>query len=1030
MACQPLALSQAIPLCFSPPVSSNSFSSVPMAKASYGFGAGAPFASYGSRTADTAMIVNSSLGRHQISLSNSCGGGSGEGPKTSLVLKSGFRGKAITRAVPQFKSAFHEDDRRRFHRSSVRCQATGNTTGAGGRINQSEFTDRAWQAILASPDVAKESKQQIVETEHLMKALLEQRDGVARKIFARAGLNNTQMLQSTERFIQRQPKVTGDLNQMLGRDLEALIDRARNHKKDMGDAFVSVEHLVLAYVNDRRFGQFLFREMGVEQKALEKAVQEVRGSQKVVDQDAEGKYESLEKYGKDLTEMARQGKLDPVIGRDDEIRRCIQILSRRTKNNPVLIGEPGVGKTAISEGLAQRIVAGDVPQALQDRKLISLDLGALIAGAKFRGEFEDRLKAVLKEVTDSDGQIILFIDEIHTVVGAGASQGAMDAGNLLKPMLGRGELRCIGATTLDEYRKHIEKDPALERRFQQVYVDQPSVDDTVSILRGLRERYELHHGVRISDTALVQAALLADRYISDRFLPDKAIDLVDEAAAKLKMEITSKPTALDEVDRQVLRAEMERLSLEHDTDRASRDRLERLETELANLRTKQQQLAEQWEHEKTVMTRIQSIKEEVDRVNVEIQQAERDYDLNRAAELKYGSLITLERQLEAALGDLEDYQRTGKSMLREEVTGSDIAEIVSKWTGIPISKLQQTEREKLLHLDEELHRRVVGQDRAVVSVAEAIQRSRAGLSDPNRPIASFMFMGPTGVGKTELAKALASYLFNTEDALVRIDMSEYMEKHAVSRLIGAPPGYVGYEEGGQLTEAIRRRPYAVVLFDEIEKAHADVFNLLLQVLDDGRITDSQGRKVGFTNTVIIMTSNVGSQYVLSALDMPGSKEEVYEKMKERVLEAARGTFRPEFMNRVDEYIVFEPLDSEQIKRIVQLQIARVQSRLLDRKITIQVSERAVGVLASLGYDPSYGARPVKRVIQQHVENALARGILKGEFAEDDTVIVDAADPIEGGGAPRLVFFKSGTESQSLNGTARQLPAAASSTSAF
>ncbi|KAJ7550397.1 hypothetical protein O6H91_07G098900 [Diphasiastrum complanatum] len=898
---------------------------------------------------------------------------------------------------------FGKEKQNRLHRSP-RCEA-----GRNGRINQGDYTEMAWQAIVASPDVAKESKQQIVETEHLMKALLEQRNGLARRIFAKAGIDNTSLLQATERFIQRQPKVLGETSgSMLGRDLEGLLDRAKNYMKELGDAFVSVEHLVWGFVQDKRFGQQLFKEFQISSKMLKSAIEAIRGSQKVTDQVPEGKYESLEKYGKDLTEMAREGKLDPVIGRDDEIRRCIQILSRRTKNNPVLIGEPGVGKTAISEGLAQRIVQGDVPQALINRKLISLDMGALIAGAKYRGEFEDRLKAVLKEVTESDGQIILFIDEIHTVVGAGATNGAMDAGNLLKPMLGRGQLRCIGATTLNEYRKYIEKDPALERRFQQVYVDQPSVEDTISILRGLRERYELHHGVRISDSALVAAAMLADRYISDRFLPDKAIDLVDESAAKLKMEITSKPTALDEIDRAVLKLEMERLSLGNDTDKAALDRLSRLETELELLKKRQKELTDQWEHEKSVMTRIQSIKEEVDRVNIEIQQAERDYDLNRAAELKYGSLLSLQRQLEAAEKALDEYQSTGGSMLREEVTGDDIAEIVSKWTGIPVSKLLQTEREKLLHIDEELHKRVVGQDPAVQSVAEAIQRSRAGLSDPNRPIASFMFMGPTGVGKTELAKALASYLFNTEDALVRIDMSEYMEKHAVSRLVGAPPGYVGYEEGGQLTEAVRRRPYSVLLFDEIEKAHSDVFNIFLQILDDGRVTDSQGRTVSFTNTVIIMTSNIGSQFILGSLDESGgSKEMAYEAMKNRVLEVARMTFRPEFMNRVDEYIVFQPLDRAQISRIVQLQLQRVEQRLKDRKISLTVSESAVELLGSLGYDPNYGARPVKRVIQQHVENELAKGILRGDFKEEDTVLVDTEVTASTNGIPqqKLVIRK-------------------------
>ncbi|KAL1809609.1 hypothetical protein ACET3Z_026599 [Daucus carota] len=892
----------------------------------------------------------------------------------------------------------------------VRCEASG------GRITQEEFTEMAWQAIVSSPEVAKENKHQIVETEHLLKALLEQKNGLARRIFTKAGVDNTRLLEATDKFINLQPKVLGEsAGSMLGRDLESLIQRARDYKKEYNDSFVSVEHLVLGYVEDRRFGKQLCKDFQISLKALKNAIESIRGRQTVIDKDPEGKYEALEKYGKDLTAMARAGKLDPVIGRDDEIRRCIQILSRRTKNNPVLIGEPGVGKTAISEGLAQRIVEGDVPQALMNRKLISLDMGALIAGAKYRGEFEDRLKAVLKEVTESDGQTILFIDEIHTVVGAGATNGAMDAGNLLKPMLGRGELRCIGATTLDEYRKYIEKDPALERRFQQVYVDQPTVEDTISILRGLRERYELHHGVRISDGALVEAAILSDRYISGRFLPDKAIDLVDEAAAKLKMEITSKPTALDEINRSVLKLEMERLSLTNDTDKASKDRLDRLEAELDLLKKKQTELNEQWEHEKTVMTRLQSIKEEIDRVNLEIQQAEREYDLNRAAELKYGSLNSLQRQLETAEKELDEYMRSGKSMLREEVSGSDIAEIVSKWTGIPVSKLQQSEREKLLHLEEELHKRVVGQNPAVTSVAEAIQRSRAGLSDPHRPIASFMFMGPTGVGKTELAKALASYMFNTEDALVRIDMSEYMEKHTVSRLIGAPPGYVGYDEGGQLTETVRRRPYAVILFDEIEKAHSDVFNVFLQILDDGRVTDSQGRTVSFTNTVIIMTSNVGSQYILG---MDG-EETSYETIKRRVLDAARSVFKPEFMNRVDEYIVFQPLDRDQINSIVRIQLERVQKRIADRKMKLKVTDAAVELLGSLGYDPSYGARPVKRVIQQNVENELAKGILRGEFKDDDTVLVDTeVTAFLDGQLPqqKLVFRKldSGTDVEANN----------------
>ncbi|XP_020157663.1 chaperone protein ClpB2, chloroplastic [Aegilops tauschii subsp. strangulata] len=894
---------------------------------------------------------------------------------------------------------------------SVRC----NASSRDGRITQQEFTEMAWQSIVLAPEVAKESKHQIVETEHLMKSLLEQRNGLARRIFSKAGVDNTRLLDATEKYIQRQPKVLGeDPGSMLGRDLEALIQRARNFKKEYGDSFVSVEHIVLGFADDKRFGRQLFKDFQITVESLKTAIESIRGKQNVIDQDPEGKYEALDKYGKDLTAMARQGKLDPVIGRDDEIRRCIQILSRRTKNNPVLIGEPGVGKTAIAEGLAQRIVQGDVPQALTNRRLITLDMGALIAGAKYRGEFEDRLKAVLKEVTDSDGQVVLFIDEIHTVVGAGATSGAMDAGNLLKPMLGRGELRCIGATTLDEYRKYIEKDPALERRFQQVYVDQPTVEDTVSILRGLRERYELHHGVRISDSALVAAALLSDRYISGRFLPDKAIDLVDESAAKLKMEITSKPTALDEIDRSVLKLEMERLSLTNDTDKASRDRLSRIEAELSLLKERQKGLTEQWEREKSVMTKIQSIKEEIDRLNVEIQQAEREYDLNRAAELKYGSLNALQRDLKKTEDELNEYQSSGKSMLREEVTQDDIAEIVSRWTGIPVSKLKQSDREKLLYLEDELHKRVVGQDPAVKAVAEAIQRSRAGLSDPNRPIASFMFMGPTGVGKTELAKALASFMFNTEDAVVRIDMSEYMEKHSVSRLIGAPPGYVGYEEGGQLTEAVRRRPYSVVLFDEIEKAHSDVFNVFLQILDDGRVTDSQGRKVSFTNSIIIMTSNVGSQYILNMDEEGGATDSAYESMKKRVMDAARSVFRPEFMNRVDEYIVFKPLERKQINSIVKLQLARVQKRIADRKIKLDVSPAAIEFLGSLGYDPNYGARPVKRVLQQYVENELAKGILRGEFKDEDSISVDTQVTVPSNGQlpqQKLVFRKTNEESK-------------------
>lgn len=858
-------------------------------------------------------------------------------------------------------------------------------------FNSANYTEMAWEGISGSVEAARASKQQVVETEHLMKALLEQKDGLARRIFTKAGLDNTSVLQATDNFISQQPKVIGDTSgPILGSHFSSLLDNATKHKKEMGDEFVSVEHLVLAFHQDTRFGKQLFMNLHLSEKALKDAVQAVRGSQRVTDQNPEGKYQALDKYGNDLTELARRGKLDPVIGRDDEIRRCIQILSRRTKNNPVIIGEPGVGKTAIAEGLAQRIVRGDVPEPLLNRKLISLDMGSLLAGAKYRGEFEERLKAVLKEVTASNGQIILFIDEIHTVVGAGATSGAMDAGNLLKPMLGRGELRCIGATTLNEYRKYIEKDPALERRFQQVFCGQPSVEDTISILRGLRERYELHHGVKLSDSALVSAAVLADRYITERFLPDKAIDLVDESAAKLKMEITSKPTELDEIDRAVLKLEMEKLSLKTDTDKASKERLTKLESDLESLKEKQKELAEQWERENVLMTRIRSIKEEIDRVNQEMEAAEREYNLNRAAELKYGTLMSLQRQLEEAERNLSDYQNSGKSFLREEVSDLDIAEIVSKWTGIPLSNLQQSERDKLVSLEQVLHKRVIGQDSAVKSVADAIRRSRAGLSDPNRPIASFMFMGPTGVGKTELAKALAGYLFNTENALVRIDMSEYMEKHAVSRLVGAPPGYVGYEEGGQLTEAVRRRPYSVVLLDEIEKAHPDVFNILLQLLDDGRITDSQGRTVSFTNSVVIMTSNIGSHHILETLqNTQDNKDVIYDLMKRQVVELARKTFRPEFMNRIDEYIVFQPLDSKEINNIVEIQLHRVKDRLKQKKIDLHYTKEAVNLLGTLGFDPNFGARPVKRVIQQMVENEISMGILRGDFKEDDSIIVDA-----------------------------------------
>ena len=852
---------------------------------------------------------------------------------------------------------------------------------------QNQFTEKAWEAITRAPEVAKQTQQQQVESEHLMKALLDQ-TGLATSIFNKLDLRLQQLHDRTDEFIKRQPKLSASAGSVyIGRSLDTLFDRADAYRKGYGDDFISIEHLVLAYAKDDRFGKTLFADLKIDEPKLKAAIDQIRGNQKVTDQSPEGKYEALEKYGRDLTESARQGKLDPVIGRDDEIRRTIQILSRRTKNNPVLIGEPGVGKTAIAEGLAQRILSGDVPQSLKDRKLIALDMGALIAGAKYRGEFEERLKAVLKEVTESNGNIILFIDEIHTVVGAGATQGAMDAGNLLKPMLARGELRCIGATTLDEYRKYLEKDAALERRFQQVYVDQPNVADTISILRGLKERYEVHHGVKIADNALVAAATLSQRYIADRFLPDKAIDLMDEAAAKLKMEITSKPEELDEVDRKILQLEMERLSLQKEYDAASRDRLERLERELGDLKEDQSRLNAQWQIEKDIIVQIQTLKEDIERTNTEVAQAERDYDLNLAAELKYGKLTDLNRQLQVADAKLTESQTGGKSLLREEVTESDIAEIISKWTGIPISRLVESEMQKLLHLEDELHHRVIGQTEAVTAVSDAIQRSRAGLADPNRPTASFIFLGPTGVGKTELAKALAAFLFDTEEAIVRIDMSEYMEKHAVSRLIGAPPGYVGYEEGGQLTEAVRRRPYSVILFDEIEKAHPDVFNVMLQILDDGRVTDSQGRTVDFKNTIIIMTSNIGSQYIL---DLAGDDSR-YEEMRSRVMEAMRSSFRPEFLNRIDELIIFHSLQKSELQEIVKLQVARLGQRLVDRKMSLKLSDTAIAFLVEVGYDPVFGARPLKRAIQRELETAIAKCILRGEFTDGDTIFVDVGN---------------------------------------
>ena len=842
-----------------------------------------------------------------------------------------------------------------------------------------KFTEKAQEAIAAAAEAAAERGQQVVEPAHLLLALLRQEGGITRTLVDRAGGSARGAENALVSEIERLPRVSGGSAPHLSGALTQALRRAEEEAERLHDEYVSTEHLLLALASERALV-----EQGVGPDRLLPALRSVRGSQRVTDQNPESKYQALERYGRDLTALAAAGKLDPVIGRDEEIRRVIQVLSRRTKNNPVLIGEPGVGKTAIAEGLAQRIASGDVPESLKGRRVIALDLGAMVAGAKYRGEFEDRLKAVIKEVQDADGQVILFIDELHTLVGAGAAEGAMDASNLLKPALARGELRAIGATTLDEYRKHIEKDAALERRFQPVIVDQPSVEDTISILRGLRERYEVHHGVRIKDSAIVAAAVLSNRYLTDRFLPDKAIDLVDEAGARLRMEIDSMPVELDETERGIRQLEIERQALKKESDRASVERLAALERQLAGLTEKRDSVRARWNREKEIIGRIRELKERAEALRHEAERAERQADFERAARLRYGESGEVQAQLAEANAKLAEIQGAGGALLKEEVDEEDIAGVVARWTGIPVSRLVEGEIAKLIRMEERLHDRVIGQEEAVEAVSNAVRRSRSGLSDPNRPVGSFIFLGPTGVGKTELARALAEFLFDDEQALIRIDMSEYQEKHTVARMLGAPPGYVGYDEGGQLTEAVRRRPYSVVLFDEIEKAHPDVFNVLLQLLDDGRLTDGQGRTVDFRNAVLIMTSNLGSQ----AISELGAD---HERAREAVMAVLRDHFRPEFLNRVDEVIVFRALTRDQLARIVDIQLQRLERRLAERRIQLRVSPAARDLLAERGWDPVYGARPLKRAIQRLVQDRLAMLILEGRFGEGDTVEVGAGD---------------------------------------